>query len=214
MGQSPASIRFYLPFWKFRSFLPSLNRMEFPGRIGTWTPVFGFRPTPYFRRFTSKTPKPRSSMRSPAASACLRASRAASTVAQAFARGIEALSTTRSTILARIMSLSAWAEFIAGSWASAFRPPPDGQRVPDLVLVDPIGQLVAVQPLPRLPPDLVRVEAVGAGIRLEFPVARQGGLVQVGGPRDGEDQVGFAIVHGGAVRPSRGQSLLELLGVG
>lgn len=45
--------------------LPGLNRMVRPGGIRTSLPVRGFRPIPRLRGFTWKTPKPRSSIRSP-----------------------------------------------------------------------------------------------------------------------------------------------------
>ena len=50
---------------RLRRFFPGLNRMVLPGGIRTSIPVRGFRPIPFFRGLTWKTPKPRNSIRSP-----------------------------------------------------------------------------------------------------------------------------------------------------
>src|SRR6202522_2256661 len=59
--------------------LPGLKRTALPGGIETSAPVRGFRPMPVFRGRTLKTPKPRSSMRSPAESAFFMLSKTVST---------------------------------------------------------------------------------------------------------------------------------------
>src|SRR5437016_11252953 len=77
--------------------------MVLPGGIFTSTPVFGLRPIPFFRCLTWKTPKPRSSMRWPRASALRRPSMTVSTACAAFTREISDTSATLLTISALIM---------------------------------------------------------------------------------------------------------------
>src|SRR5438874_11207821 len=88
---------------RFRSSLPGLKRMVFPGGIFTSTPVLGLRPIPFFRCLTWKTPKPRSSMRCPRASALRRPSMTVSTACAALTREISDISATLLTISALIM---------------------------------------------------------------------------------------------------------------
>src|SRR6266481_7302325 len=64
--------------------LPGLNRTALPGGMETSAPVLGFRPMPVLRGFTLKTPKPRSSMRSPCSSAFFIDSKTVSTAISAF----------------------------------------------------------------------------------------------------------------------------------
>src|SRR5262245_16601730 len=67
-------------FWRS---LPGLKRMVRPGGIFTSLPVRGLRPMPRLRGFTWKTPKPRSSIRSPRIKESFIASRTASTATSA-----------------------------------------------------------------------------------------------------------------------------------
>src|SRR6516162_338939 len=64
--------------------LPGLNRTAFPGGMETSAPVRGLRPMPVLRGLTLKTPKPRSSMRSPCSSAFFMDSKTVSTAISAF----------------------------------------------------------------------------------------------------------------------------------
>src|SRR6267378_2546992 len=67
-------------FWRS---LPGLKRIVRPGGIFTSLPVRGLRPMPRLRGFTWKTPKPRSSIRSPFIKESFIASRTASTATSA-----------------------------------------------------------------------------------------------------------------------------------
>lgn len=77
------------------SSLPGLNRTARPGAIDTSVPVRGFLPIPVFRGRTLNTPKPRSSIRCPSASACFRLSKTVSTACSALFRGSPVRSITR-----------------------------------------------------------------------------------------------------------------------
>src|SRR5690349_18349620 len=68
-------------FW---SSLPGLKRMVRPGGMRTSLPVRGLRPMPRLRGLTWKTPKPRSSIRSPRCMDSRMASNTASTASSAF----------------------------------------------------------------------------------------------------------------------------------
>jgi primosomal protein N' (replication factor Y) len=68
---------------RFCRSLPGLKRIVRPGGILTSLPVRGLRPMPRFRGFTWKTPKPRSSIRSPFIIECFIASSTASTAISA-----------------------------------------------------------------------------------------------------------------------------------
>ncbi len=81
---------------RLRRFFPGLNRMVLPGGIRTSIPVRGFRPIPFFRGLTWKTPKPRNSIRSPFFIERFIASRTASTATTAFTR---LMSAARATLL-------------------------------------------------------------------------------------------------------------------
>jgi hypothetical protein len=74
--------------------LPGLNRMVFPSGMATCVPVRGLRPMPRLRGLTTKTPKPRSSMRSPRFIASFMASKRASTATSAFIFGTPVFSAT------------------------------------------------------------------------------------------------------------------------
>jgi competence protein ComEC len=52
-------------YLRLRRFFPGLKRIVLPGGMRTSVPVRGLRPIPFLRGLTWKTPKPRSSMRSP-----------------------------------------------------------------------------------------------------------------------------------------------------
>src|SRR5579872_1067818 len=65
------------------SSLPGLNRTAFPGGMATSAPVRGLRPIPVLRGRTLKIPKPRSSIRSPCASARFILSKTVSTAISA-----------------------------------------------------------------------------------------------------------------------------------
>jgi hypothetical protein len=71
---------YWLRFWRS---LPGLKRMVRPGGMRTSLPVRGLRPMPRLRGFTWKTPKPRSSIRSPCIIESFMASRTASTATSA-----------------------------------------------------------------------------------------------------------------------------------
>src|SRR5438874_3511331 len=106
-GKVPSGgVRLGSIYGRSRKSLPGLNRIVLPGGIVTSTPVLGLRPMPRLRRLTWKTPKPRSSIRSPAPRADRIDSITVSTAVAALARGIFARSTTRSTMSALIMAPS------------------------------------------------------------------------------------------------------------
>jgi len=86
------------------SSLPGLNRIVLPDGIATSSPVRGFRPTPLFRGFTTKTPNPRSSIRSPRVNASFIEWKRASTACSAFIFGTPVLSATRLMISSLITS--------------------------------------------------------------------------------------------------------------
>src|SRR4051812_26831832 len=64
--------------------LPGLKRTALPGGMETSAPVRGLRPIPVLRGLTLKTPKPRSSMRSPCSRAFFIDSKTVSTAISAF----------------------------------------------------------------------------------------------------------------------------------
>ena len=76
------------------SSLPGLKRTAFPGGMLTSAPVRGFRPMPVLRGRTVKTPKPRSSMRSPRARAFFMLSKTVSTAISALVLVTPVLPTT------------------------------------------------------------------------------------------------------------------------
>src|SRR5579864_4478454 len=76
------------------SSLPGLKRTALPGGIATSAPVRGLRPMPVFRGRTLKMPNPRSSIRSPCASARFMLSKTVSTAISAFVFVIPVLLTT------------------------------------------------------------------------------------------------------------------------
>src|SRR3972149_1468779 len=80
--------------------------MVLPGGMATSTPVFGLRPMPRLRFLTRKTPKPRSSMRSPWVSASRIASKTAFTASFAFDCEISTAPITLRTRSALIMNPS------------------------------------------------------------------------------------------------------------
>src|SRR5215468_11225662 len=68
--------------------------MVLPSGIATCVPVRGLRPIPRLRGLTTKTPNPRSSMRSPRFMASFMASKRASTATSAFIFGTPVFSAT------------------------------------------------------------------------------------------------------------------------
>src|SRR5439155_5127325 len=92
------------------SSLPGLNRTAFPGGMETSAPVRGLRPMPVFRGLTLKTPKPRSSMRSPCSRAFFIDSNTVSTAISALVLVIPVLLTT-SLMMSNLIKPSscAWA---------------------------------------------------------------------------------------------------------
>src|SRR5215510_2768412 len=74
--------------------LPGLNRMVLPSGMATCVPVRGLRPMPRLRGLTTKTPNPRSSIRSPRFIASFIASKRASTATSAFIFGTPVFSAT------------------------------------------------------------------------------------------------------------------------
>src|SRR3954447_25260339 len=80
------------------SSFPGLKRTAFPGGMATSAPVLGFRPMPVFRGRTLKMQKPRSSMRSPLASARFILSNTVSTAISAFVLVMPVLETTSFTM--------------------------------------------------------------------------------------------------------------------
>src|SRR3954468_14550174 len=73
---------------------PGLKRTAFPGGILTSAPVRGLRPIPVLRGRTLNTPNPRSSMRSPWASAFFMLSKTVSTASSALVLVMPVLLTT------------------------------------------------------------------------------------------------------------------------
>src|ERR1039457_1663146 len=71
------------PYCSVCSSLPGLKRTALPGGIDTSAPVRGLRPMPVLRGLTLKTPKPRSSMRSPCSKALFMDSKTVSTAISA-----------------------------------------------------------------------------------------------------------------------------------
>src|SRR6202041_2016511 len=88
------------------SSLPGLKRTALPGGMLTCCPVRGLRPMPVLRGFTLKTPKRRSSIRSPRPSAFFIASKTVSTACSALLRVIFVLETTALTMSSLITSAS------------------------------------------------------------------------------------------------------------
>src|SRR5262252_7552163 len=76
------------------SSLPGLKRTALPGGMLTSAPVRGLRPMPVFRGRTLKTPKPRSSMRSPCDRAFFMLSKTVSTAISALVLVMPVLFTT------------------------------------------------------------------------------------------------------------------------
>src|SRR5215210_1512723 len=79
--------------------------MVLPEGMATSSPVRGLRPTPRLRGLTTKTPKPRSSMRSPRARASFIEWKRASTACSAFIFGTPVRSATRFTMSSLITAL-------------------------------------------------------------------------------------------------------------
>lgn len=91
------------------SSLPGLKRTALPGVMLTSVPVRGLRPIPVLRARTLNTPKPRSSMRSPAAKASFKPSNTVSTAASAFVRGRPVRSITWCTMSCLIKAITSQA---------------------------------------------------------------------------------------------------------
>src|SRR5581483_8664959 len=89
------------------SSLPGLKRTAFPGGMLTSAPVRGLRPMPVLRGRTLKTPKPRSSMRSPLDSAFFMLSNTVSTAISALVLGIPVLLTSSLMMSSLITNRSA-----------------------------------------------------------------------------------------------------------
>src|SRR5207248_10080210 len=92
-------------FWRS---LPGLKRMVRPGGIFTSLPVRGLRPMPRLRGFTWKTPKPRSSIRSPRCMEVRIASNTASTATSALTLVMSAIFDTSLTMSTLIMLRVSW----------------------------------------------------------------------------------------------------------
>src|SRR5262249_2951 len=90
----------YPMFWRS---LPGLKRIVRPGGMRTSLPVRGLRPIPRLRGFTWKTPKPRSSMRSPRCMETRIASNTASTATSALTLVMSAMRETSFTMSTLIM---------------------------------------------------------------------------------------------------------------
>src|ERR1700721_935453 len=95
------------------SSLPGLKRTALPGGMLTCCPVRGLRPMPVLRGFTLKTPKRRSSIRSPRPSAFFMASKTVSTACSAFVRVILVFATMAFTMSSLITRSSRRAEAYA-----------------------------------------------------------------------------------------------------
>jgi competence protein ComEC len=89
---------------RLRRFFPGLKRIVLPGGILTSVPVRGLRPSPFLRGLTWKTPKPRSSIRSPRRIDSFIASRTASTAMTALTRVMSAILETSLMISALIIA--------------------------------------------------------------------------------------------------------------
>jgi hypothetical protein len=111
------------------SSLPGLKRTAFPGVMLTSVPVRGLRPIPVLRARTLNTPKPRSSMRSPAARASFRPSNTVSTAASALVRGRPVRSITWCTMSCLIKAVTSLARLFSTV------PRPTG------LMVQPLAQL-------------------------------------------------------------------------
>jgi len=98
-----------VPDSKVCSSLPGLKRTAFPGVILTSVPVRGLRPIPVLRARTLNTPKPRNSMRSPAARASFKPSNTVSTAASALVRGRPVRSITWCTMSCLIKAVTSLA---------------------------------------------------------------------------------------------------------
>src|SRR5687767_15663832 len=83
--------------------LPGLKRIVRPGGMRTSLPVLGLRPIPRLRGFTWKTPKPRSSIRSPRCIDRRMASNTASTATSALTLVMSAIFETSLTMSTLIM---------------------------------------------------------------------------------------------------------------
>src|SRR6187551_2619848 len=101
MEDGPKPMRAAYPM--FCRSLPGLNRMVRPGGMRTSLPVRGLRPMPRLRGFTWKTPKPRSSIRSPRCIDTRIASNTASTASSAFTLVMSAIFETSLTMSSLIM---------------------------------------------------------------------------------------------------------------
>src|SRR5689334_3589133 len=97
----------YRLYCRVCSSLPGLNRTALPGGMETSAPVRGFRPMPVLRGRTLKTPKPRSSMRSPLASERFMLSNTVSTAISALVLVMPVRLTTSLMMSSLITSASA-----------------------------------------------------------------------------------------------------------
>jgi hypothetical protein len=134
------------------SSLPGLKRTAFPGVMLTSVPVRGLRPIPVLRARTENTPKPRNSMRSPAARASFKPSNTVSTAASAFVRGRPVRSITWCTMSCLIKAVTSLARLFSTV------PRPTG---------------LMVQPLPHLWNIVLRIFTRGdeEGSRSALPAA-------------------------------------------
>src|SRR5688572_3197865 len=95
---SPLSVSWNSPSSCACNSLPGLKRIVLPEGIATSSPVRGLRPTPRLRGLTTKTPKPRNSIRSPRVKASFIEWKRASTACSAFILGTPVFSATRLTM--------------------------------------------------------------------------------------------------------------------
>ncbi len=102
-----------VPVSRVCSSLPGLKRTAFPGVMLTSVPVRGLRPIPVLRARTLNTPKPRNSMRSPAARASFKPSNTVSTAASAFVRGRPVRSITWWTMSCLIKAVTSLARLFS-----------------------------------------------------------------------------------------------------
>src|SRR5437870_2944288 len=102
--------------------LPGLKRIVLPEGIATSSPVRGLRPTPRLRGLTMKTPKPRSSIRSPRASASFIEWNSPSTACSAFNFGMPVSSARRLMISSLITDLASIRRSVRWrlSWKKSF----------------------------------------------------------------------------------------------